>query len=206
MKESNNKIRSLIKYLTLAAFFYTTMVLTLSCGSSAPSLNDYINGGFEEKDSGNPDPDGWFPNRLPALSGFVKFELEDKTVHGGEKSISISISKSQPGKSNIYNWVNIVEGLGAKDVYELNGWIKTREITNSPFIEIQFWNRKQNKLIAKVSTLNQYPVTGTNNWHNVKTTFTVPEGTTRVLIIAGITSNGNSGGKVWFDDIQLKKL
>lgn len=180
--------------------------MTLSCSGSVPSLNDYINGGFEEKDSGNPDPDGWFPNRLPGLNSLVKFELENETAHSGEKSISISITKAPSGKSTIYNWVKIIEGLKAKDIYELTGWIKTKKITNSPFIEIQFWNKKQNKLIAKVSTLTQYPITGTSNWHNVKTTFTVPEATTRALIIAGITSGGNVGGKVWFDDIQLKKL
>jgi hypothetical protein len=204
MKALNKKIcRSIFFVLIVLSI---PIVLTVSCGGSVPSLNDYINGGFEEKETCNQDPDGWFPNRLPGLNNLAKFEHEEEIVRSGKRSISISIAKSQPGKSVIYNWVRIIDGLKTKNIYELNGWIKTRKITTSPFIEIQFWNKKQNLLIAKVSTLNHYSIAGTSDWHNVKTIFTVPEATTRALIIAGISSSNNAGGKVWFDDIQLKKL
>ncbi|MEW6506735.1 MAG: hypothetical protein AB1432_03200 [Bacteroidota bacterium] len=203
-----NALNKIISWSTVFVFIVlsTLLVITVSCSGSVPSLNDYINGGFEEKDTGSPDPDGWFPNRLPGLNNYAKFEHEAKTVRSGKRSISIAITKSPTGKSAIYNWVRIIDGLKAKDIYELNGWIKTRKITTSPFIEIQFWNKKQDLLIAKVSTLIRYSITGTSDWRNVKTTFTVPETTTRVLIIAGISSSNNAGGKVWFDDIQLKKL
>ncbi len=203
MEKRINKI--ILTYISVIFICFVILILINSCGSSA--LNYNINGGFEYSDSGNMDPDGWFPNRLPALSGNVEFKLDKRVAHSGGKSISISILKPTPGKSNLYNWVRNVEGLVSKKIYELSGWIKTNKINNSPFVEIQCWNRSEDKLIAKTSTLNHFPVVGTTkDWQQVKVLFNVPAGTTKILVLACVPSSGNNGGKVWFDDIELKKL
>ncbi len=188
----------------LACVYLILSIIIFSCSST--KVPDKINGGFETSSSDNEDPDGWFPNRLSTSNRNIEFKLDGETAHGGGKSISISISKSAGDKSNIYNWVKNIEGLETKSVYELSGWIKTNNVKNSPFIEIQCWNRKADKLIAKTSTTKLYPIMGTKNWQNVKFMFNVPAGTTKVLILAGLPGSGNNGGKVWFDDIQIKKM
>ena len=184
--------------------FFAMLVLIISCSSS--KVQNGINGGFENNDYGSEDPDGWFANRLPQTEKYAELKIENETVHSGNESVSIAISKSHPPRQTVYNWVKRVDGLKASEIYELEGWIKTREIKNSPFIEVQCWNNRGNKLIGRVSTENKYRITGTRNWQLVKTIFEIPKETTKVLILARVGSYENNGGKVWFDDIQLKRF
>lgn len=184
--------------------FFAMLVLIISCNSS--NVQNGINGGFENNDYGSEEPDGWFANRLPQTEKYAELKIENETAHSGNESVSIAISKYHPQRQTVYNWVKKVDGLKVSEIYELEGWIKTREIKNSPFIEVQYWNNRENKLIGRVTTENKYKITGTKNWQLVKTIFEIPKETTKILILARVGSYENKGGKVWFDDIQLKRF
>ncbi|MDP3583306.1 MAG: carbohydrate binding domain-containing protein, partial [Ignavibacteria bacterium] len=172
-----------------------------SCSGS--KINDTINGGFEGSYNGD-NPDGWFANNLPLTRKYAKLSVDNSTVHSGDKSILISISDHHPQEITVYNWIRRIDGLKVGNTYELQGWVKTEKLKSSPFIEVQFWNSSQ--MIGTASTTRGYLITGTKNWQLVKTIFSVPNGTLKILIRAGISSSRNNGGKVWFDDIQIQNV
>ena len=60
-------------------------------------------------------------------------------------------------------------------------------------------------MLGFATTQRDYPVSGTSDWTKVRTAFTVPEGTAEVRIRAGIAVPENIGGKVWFDDIDIRE-
>ena len=183
-------------------FLFGFIGLFVSCSST--KIRDNINGGFENYDSSDDEPDGWFTNNLPGTGRYVKLNIDNETVHSGDNSISIAILNSHPQKTAIYNWARRVDKFQTNKTYELKAWIKTYGIKSSPFVEIQFWNKRAE--IAKISTIKKYNLTGTKNWRLVNSIFKIPKGTNRVLILVGVSSTQNNGGKVWFDDIQFKRL
>lgn len=192
-KKSFNKIL-LLSFLPIMVF------LSVSCSSV---VRDKLNGGFENSfDDDN--PDGWTSNQLPQTAKYARLAVDNSVAHSGDKSISISILKTLPSTNTVYNWVRRIDGLKPA-VYELSGWIKTEGIKSSPFIEVECWNA-ENKMFGSATTETLHPVTGTQNWKQVKTLFKIPPGTIKALIIAGIGSSQNSGGKVWFDDVVIRQV
>ncbi len=187
--------------IILANILFSVIVVFVSCNSV--KVNDSINGGFEDTYDGT-NPDGWFANNLPQTKKYAELVVDNSVAHTGDKSILISIFNNHPPEITFYNWIRRVDGLKEGEIYELQGWVKTEGIKNSPFIDVQCWNSI--KLIGTASTLQSCLVTGTKNWQNVKTIFSLPKGTSKILIRAGITSSGNNGGKVWFDDFQIMKV
>lgn len=175
------------------------LVAVFSCSSSR--TNDDINGGFES-DSAGGNPDGWFANDLPQTKKYAELSIDNSAAHTGDQSILISILNNHPPNNALYNWIRRIDGLKVGETYELQGWIKTERVKSSPFIEVQFWNSSQT--IGTASTTQGYLITGTKNWQHVNTIFCVPNGTSKVLIRAGISSRRNHGCKVWFDDIQIQ--
>ncbi len=171
-----------------------------SCSSS--KVRDAINGGFEDTYDGE-NPDGWFANDLPQTKKYAALEVDNSVAHTGDNSILISIFDDHPPEITLYNWIRRVDGLKEGETYEMQGWVKTKDIESSPFIDVQCWSNT--KMIGVASTKNNYSITGTKNWQSVKAIFNIPKGTTKILIRAGITSSQNSGGKVWFDDINISK-
>lgn len=193
LERSNARLKKII----LLVVILIPAALLLSCSSV---VHDKLNGGFENNfDDDN--PDGWTSNQMPQTVKYARLEVDNSISHSGDKSISISISKTHPFTNTVYNWVRRVDGLKPA-VYELSGWIKTEGIKNSAFIEVECWNA-DNKMLGSATTETLHPVTGTQNWKQVKTLFKIPPGTIKALIIAGIGSSQNSGGKVWFDDINI---
>lgn len=192
MESIFRKLRFILEFVLLLVFIF-------ACSSKVAL--DSINGGFENSfdDTGN--LDGWTSNQMPQTVKHAHLKVDDSVSHSGRKSVSIFISKT-PQTNTVYNWVRKVEGLKPGYVYELSGWIKTFEIKNSPFIELKCWNA-ENKMLGSVTTEKLFALTGTKNWRQVKTLFKIPEGTTKVLIVAGIESSQNSGSQVWFDDIVI---
>lgn len=185
-----------MKRLSLISKIILIVFLAASCSSV---VRDKLNGGFENSFDDN--PDGWTSNQLPQTAKYARLEVDNSVAHSGRSSISIAISKTHPEGNATYNWVRRVDGLKPA-VYELSGWIKTERIKNSPFIEVQCWNA-ENEMIGSASTARVSPVTGSQNWKEAKTLFKIPAGTKKILLIAGIGSSQNSGGKVWFDDINI---
>jgi len=183
-------------------FLVTVILIALFESCSSSSVRDGINGGFESDYDGE-NPDGWFANDLPQTKKYAELSIDNSTAHTGDQSILISISNNHPANKTFYNWIRRVDSIKEEGIYELQGWIKTEGIKNSPFIDVQCWNNT--KMIGTASTSQNYSITGTKNWQHVKTIFSVPKGTSKILIRAGITSTENKGGKVWFDDIKISK-
>ena len=176
-----------------------------SCGSSG-KVDNKINGGFENADSGDESPDGWYANSFAYKGEGAKLTVDNDISHSGGSSISIVIPKSGSVQQTVYNWVRRVDYVKPKEVYELEGWIKTKNTKRSPFIEVQCWNDKTRKIVGSVTTVKKYNLTGTNNWKQVRAMFEVPPHTTKMIIRAGINSTQNKGSIVWFDDIKLNKV
>jgi hypothetical protein len=159
--------------------------------------------GFENVSDGT-NPDGWVANNYKLPAHYAELAVDNTISHDGNKSIFVSISKKHPLKTRMYNWFKRVDGLEIENVYELSGWIKIENIRSSPFIEIQFWNKYSK--VGVVSTLHDNFFTGTTNWVQIKKLLSVPKGTTKIMLRAALQSSNNNGGRVWFDDIQIKRL
>ncbi|NJD21479.1 MAG: hypothetical protein FIA82_02240 [Melioribacter sp.] len=190
-----------LKKIIIFLMILIPLALLESCSSS--KIRDDIYGGFEDTYDGE-NPDGWFANDLPQTKKNAELSVDNSVAHTGDQSIFISIFSNHPPENTLYNWIRRVDGLKEGGIYELQGWIKTEGIKNSPFIDVQCWNNI--KLIGSASTSQNYSITGTKNWQHVKTIFSLPKGTSKILIRAGITSSGNNGGKVWFDDFKITKV
>lgn len=185
----------------LADILFLSLVVFVSCTSV--KVSDKINGGFEDTYDGE-NPDGWFANDLPQTKKYAELAVDNSVAHTGDQSILIFIFSNHPPENTLYNWIRMVDGLKEGGIYELHGWVKTEGIKNSPFIDVQCWNNI--KLIGTASTSQNYSITGTKNWQHMKTIFSLPKGTSKILIRAGITSSENNGGKVWFDDFKIIKV
>lgn len=194
IKQISNKI-----FLRIVLF----LVIGIFVSCSSVNIEDTINGGFEESDYDGEFPDGWFANNFSQTKKHAELLVDNSVAHSGDRSILISISKDHPPEIIIYNWIRRVDGLIVGETYELQGWVKTEKIKNSPFLDVQCWNNV--KIIGSASTIKSNSVSGTKNWQFIKTIFNVPKSTLKILIRAGIKSSGNNGGKVWFDDIQISK-
>lgn len=181
----------------------TTMGLLESCSNSA--VRNDINGSFEEIFDGK-NPDGWYANNLSGTRKYADLSVDHSVSHSGKQSIKIAFNKKMPHESFMYNWVRRVDGLKSLDVFELQGWIKTTGIKNSPSLEVQFFDQQENKLIGTISTKERFPITGTNNWKKVSIIFKIPPKVNKILLFAGVNGLDNDGGKVWFDDISITPL
>lgn len=187
--------------ISLASSLLSLILVFASCSSI--KVDDTINGGFEDAYDGK-NPDGWFANNLPQTKKYAELLVDNSVAHTGNKSILISISNNIQPEVIFYNWVRRIDGLKEGEIYELQGWVKTEKIKNSPFVELQLWNNIQ--IIGTASTAQSNLITGTKTWEPIKVIFSVPKGTSKILLRAGITNYNNSGGKVWFDDIQIRKI
>ena len=190
----------IVNIISILLFF---SLIVLSC--SSVSEKNFINGSFEKSYDGE-SPDGWFANNLPHAKKYAVFAVDKTVFHSGGNSILISLDKKLPDESFTYNWARRIDGLKPSGVYQLQGWIKTREIKNSPYIEIQCWNSRTDQLVASISTKSRFQITGTSNWKRVDMIIKIPSGIDKVLLIAGVPSKNNDGGKVWFDDISISQL
>lgn len=184
--------------------FIGTILLLLLISCSAGKSGGGINGGFEDEIDDNAGPVGWSASYVNTSGGLAGLYLDDSKSHSGSRSITIAISKDHPAGGRIYKWVKRVDRPANFKVYELNAWISTHRITGSPFIEAQCWSR--DKMLGKISSIKKYSFTGTKDWQNLRLIFRIPDGTLRILLVAGLNSAGNEGGQVWFDDVEISAL
>lgn len=183
-------------------FTLSVLIAIVSCGTA--KIKNIFSDGFEDISYDDRFPYGWTTNQFRSSKNNAIFSIDYLTSHSGSKSALISIPQKNPIEPSVFNWVKRIDNLETNCIYELEGWIKTNGIEKSPYFEIQSWS--VNKMLGTTSTVKRNPVTGTKNWQSIKTIFIVPAGTIKVLLFAGVTSETNNGGKVWFDDIQIKKI
>jgi hypothetical protein len=143
---------------------------------------------------------------LPHTKEFVTFKWDDDVVHSGKCSVSIAIAASHPDEAIHYNWTKVVPACQVGKSYELSGWVRAENLTSPAFIVAQCWDGAKSKMLGFATTQRDYPVTGTSDWTQVATVFTVPDGTGEVRIRAGMSAPENRGGRVWFDDIRVREL
>jgi hypothetical protein len=172
--------------------------------SSGPDL--VANGDFELQATSDNKPEGWSEAYLSHTKDLVKFSWDDQVAHAGARSISIAIDAGHPDEVVNYNWTKAVPSCEVGKRYELTGWVRAENLNATAWIVIQCWNEAMDDLVALINTYENNPVTGTSDWTEVRTTFTVPEGTAEVRIRAGIATPENRGGRVWFDDISIREL
>lgn len=185
------------KFKNFALLFY---LILLSC--SSVTTHDSMFESFETISDGK-NPDGWVANNLNLKKEVAELSVDNSVSHSGKRSIMISISNLHKPTSTIYNWIKRVDGIQAGITYEFTGWVKIENIKYSPFLEIQFWNKT--KMIGIENSMKEFSVTGVSNWEPIKKIILVPQGTNRILLKTAVQSRGNEGGRVWFDDIQIKQ-
>jgi len=164
-----------------------------------------LEAGFEEQAPGAQDPPGWDATRLPRTADHVVFAWDDTVAHSGSRSISIWVKPSHPNEQIAYNWTRTLDRVAPGKEYEVTGWVKTEDLTGPAFIMVQCWDAARTQMLGTATTEQAYPLSGTNPWTRVKTSFTVPKDTAEVRIRAGISSPQPLGGKVWFDDLRVEK-
>ncbi|MBN2072308.1 MAG: carbohydrate binding domain-containing protein [Candidatus Krumholzibacteriota bacterium] len=194
--------RSAIRVLVGVSF--SLILIAGAAGYCGDGQTNFVkNGGFEYELGSGENPDHWNATRVPQMKDFVDLKWDKDFFHSGKRSVSITIGKDHPRTMIHYHWnqapLKCIPGL----TYEISGWIKTQDLKESASILVQCWDRGMKKRLGLVSTEHDYKVLGTSDWTEVKTTIKIPEGTWRVVILAGILGHANPGGKVWFDDISV---
>ena len=164
------------------------------------------NGSFEDKDASLNRPMHWHHNARNATE-YVEMAWDDAIAHSGQFSVSIGFPEDFPKeKDNVaWMWVTTVDGFTVGETYELTAWIKTLELGFTPTILVQFRDA-DDTFLSRAETHEEYPITGTTDWTQVKTTFRIPEKTAHVKLRATLKATQNAGGTVWFDDIAISKV
>lgn len=162
-----------------------------------------INGGFEYKAIYKYDPLGWYTSQVPEMEDYVTFAWDDTAMHDGERSVSIEIMADHPDQHINHHWWAEVREYTIGETYELSGWVRTVRLKQPPMVVIQCWGKGATEMLAMAGTQESYAITGNQNWTRVKAEVTIPEGTDKVVIRAGLAAPANAGGKVWFDDIAF---
>jgi hypothetical protein len=191
--------------LVVAAVLGLTLLSLPAFGEFAEPVI-VANGGFElEADDGS-GPFRWNATRPELTRDSVVLEWEKGVYYTGSRSVSIAIKESHPDSVIAYSWNRPLPGFRMEATYQVTGWVKTQDLKSTPFIVLQCWNQNMEKMLAFASTQDDYNLTGTNDWTQVKTTITLPRDTWRFMILAGIMAPENRGGKVWFDDILYERI
>jgi len=178
-------------------------LLLVACGPPGPGLT--TGGDFEPVSEFEGVPDGWSATWVPATADYVDFTWDSEVAHGGDRSISIAIASDHPEQPVAYNWTRTVRGWEVGQTYELTGWIRAENLTETAWIVVQFWNLEYEEMVGFATTQGDHPVRGTRDWTKVGQVFEIPRETDEVRIRAGIAAPDNRGGQVWFDDIQVRR-
>ena len=189
--------------LIVIAIVGATVVATGGC-SKPPEL--LFSDGYEMQSEFQRTPGDWFPTVVPRNKEFVDFEWDDQVAYAGNRSVSIAIDPSHPDEKIAYNWTKAIDGCEESKSYELSCWIKTENLNGPAWVCIQCWDKTKSEMLGFATTQRDHPITGTKDWTQVGTVFTVPVGTAEVRIRAGIATPDNRGGHVWFDGLQIRQL
>jgi len=180
------------------------VVVAGGCGSKPSEL--LVGGSFESQSTFQKTPSDWFPTIVPRTKEFVDFEWDDQVAYDGNRSVSIAIDLAHPEDQIAYNWTKTITGYEEGKTYELSGWVKAEKLNGPVWICIQCWDEAKTKMLGFNTTQGDYPITGTTDWTQVGTVFTVPAGTAEVRIRAGIATPDNRGGRAWFDGLSVRPL
>jgi len=184
-------------------WFLMAVLLLVGC-SKPPGL--VVGGDFEPISKFEGVPTGWSGTYDPATAQYVTFEWDREISRGGDRSISIAVSEDHSDTPVAYNWSRVVNGWEVGGTYELEGWIKADQLNETAWIVVQCWNLEYEEMVGFATTQAFHQVWRTTDWVKVGAVLEIPLRTEQVRIRAGIAAPDNAGGKVWFDDIELRKV
>ena len=193
-------MKNLLTATTCALFF--ALLLVTGCAKNTTPVNI---GGFETKPVNSSNQHAWSHTDNPKTRDFVQFEWDEEIFHNDEHSVSIAINADHPDDAAFYNWSRILSKFELAQTYELTGWIRTENLKGPAMLLAHCLDSETQEILNFSSTLKQFPMTGTMDWTEVGTVFTVPEGTDMVRIRAGMMNPQCRGGQVWFDDVEVRK-
>ncbi len=138
-------------------------------------------------------PAEWFTAWVPAEG--LTMRLDDKVVKSGKASMFVGNTHAYK-QATFNNWAQRVEGVPEGATFSVSGWVKT-ESAEGVTVSFQAWDAAGTNLVAFAST---EPVTGTRDWHHVKSPpITIPASAKTIIVRAGLGGKG----KAWFDDLRL---
>jgi hypothetical protein len=174
------------------------------CSTTLPNLVQ--NGDYESPAEYQTIPIDWHATEVPDTKEYTKFAWDDQIAHSGGHSVSIAIAPSHPEKQIAYNWYTVIRTCQIGKSYEMTGWVKTENLRSTAWICVQCWNDNKSEMLGFATTQRDYPILGNTDWAQVRTVFTVPDGTAEVCICAGIAAPDNNGGRAWFDGIGVREM
>lgn len=189
----------MITKLPLLAASLAVTLLIQGCASAPPSV--VKNGEVEFSKDGA--PLGWAPFAPAGAEQYAKMEWDLDEHRNGTHAVSIEILRTQPQQLSVYMWQGHLEGFKTNTWYELESYVKAKNLRETAWVEIQCWNRDGKKILATYNSRKTSQILDKREWEQVKFRFRVPRGTASVVVRACVNGQTNQGGKVSFDDFKL---
>lgn len=175
-----------------ALFLMCTMLFVFPAAAQEAQISDLVkNGTFEEVKDGA--PAAWAVSG--AEFGTDALSLTEKVVHEGKEAVKMGDGKNDPIIIS-----QVVTGFFVGEEYTLSAWLKTEKPTGQERgagIKLEFYNGSKPIQGADVYI---YDGLKTADWKELKKTFTVPEGTTRVDFQLRMFA---AGGVYYWDDAKI---
>lgn len=163
------------------------------------------NSGFETLDARTGLPSGWGYTSLPGQSDLVQYKA--MTVSDDQsKALAITISQNHPEQRVAYNAFQDIPGIQNGKTYKVSARVQTRGLDTLPMVVVQCIDQTGNKYLGFARTPERQLQQDIKEWELVETKVTVPEGTAKFRIRAGIPSQGNAGGTAILDDITVTEV
>jgi hypothetical protein len=134
------------------------------------------------------------PNYAETWNKLEKFTAE-RSPDGVDGEASLKVVVKAEDDLDIYQAVTVQPG----GTYELAGMIKTEALEGPVQLEVRDLKRGWRGFLHSGE-----PITGTNDWTYLTTTFTVPAQTEVLAVFLRRPLSGTSGsGTLWFDNYRL---
>jgi len=183
-----------------------TMFLALLLGAVATEAPQVVNAGFETVNERTEMPVGWSFTSLPNRAHLVSYKTDVDPASKETHALSISVSPVHPNQRVAYNAHQDIQKFVAGKKYRVAAKVQTRGLQTLPMVVVQCLDKSGNKLLAFARTEERKLDNDVEEWENVQTEVTVPEGTTIFRLRIGIPAEGNAGGKALIDDVRIDEV
>ncbi len=198
-------LRNLLGAAAIAVAFSMVHAAEETPPDKEKSMPILLNASFEFPNEKTTGPDEWHEARTPKSESRCIMTRSTDVAKVGSASACIEITADHPDERVNYNWHTRLTGCAPGRTYLLEGWIKTENAGTSPVIVVQCLDKK-NQMPGFGTTQDEFDLTGTHDWKQVKTQFRVPEGTRMILVRATLPSMKNQRAKAWFDGLTISEV
>ncbi len=158
-------------------------------------VNLLINPSLEEGEYDPLDlPQGWlFRTESPATA---EIRWTREVFFTGNKALCVE----KTGKGGQAYLEQLLQGnlFKPNTFYTFSGWVRTEDLPPDTFASLFLWWKDDTFHPVNV----QPPLTGTQNWRYLSTTFKTGPNPVEIVLARGVVY-GSKGGKVWFDHFSL---